>query len=150
MDGISSTPVENSVQFLRLRDQHKSKLLDDSRLTKATDLAAQQHLLWESNAPNGWKELRLKSVGRQLRQWTRKIRQPGGTRTIGNEDFEEEDDDENNLSVRPTQQFLANIAKIQKGIKRPAAPDIKQTPITPDIKQSPKTPASNKKTQVFL
>ena len=45
MDGISSTPVENSVQFLRLRDQHKSKLLDDSRLTKATDLAAQQHLL---------------------------------------------------------------------------------------------------------
>ena len=27
MDGISSTPVENSVQFLRLRDQYKSKLL---------------------------------------------------------------------------------------------------------------------------
>lgn len=72
----------------------------------------------------------------------RKIRQPGGTRTIGNEDFEEEDDDENNLVVGPMQQFLANIAKIQKGIKRPATPDIKQTPITPDIKQSPKTPAS--------
>ena len=120
MDGISSTPVENSVQFLRLRDQYKSKLLDDCRLTKAADLAAQQHLLLESNAPDGWKEPRLKSVGRQLLQWTRKIRQPGGTRTIGNEDFEEEDDDENNLAVGPMQQFLANIAKIQKGRKRPA------------------------------
>ena len=32
MDGISSTPVENSVQFVRLRDKYKSNLLDDSRL----------------------------------------------------------------------------------------------------------------------
>jgi len=63
MDSISSTPVENSVQFLRLRDQYKSKLLDDSRLTKAADLAAQQHLLLESNASDGWKEPHLKSVG---------------------------------------------------------------------------------------
>ena len=31
MDGISSTPVENSVQFLRLLDQYKSKLLDRKR-----------------------------------------------------------------------------------------------------------------------
>ena len=134
MYSISSTPVENSVQFLRLRDQYKSKLLDDSRLTKAADLAAQQHLLLESNSPDGWKEPRLKFVGRQLRQWTEKIRQPGNTRTIGSEDLEEEYDDGNNLAVGPMQQCLANVAKIQKGIKRPETPDIKQTPITPDIK----------------
>ena len=60
MDGNSSTPAENSIQFLQLRDQYKSKLLDNSRLTKAADLAAQQHLLLESNAPDGWKEPRLK------------------------------------------------------------------------------------------
>ena len=128
MDGISSTPVENSVQFLRLRDQCKSKLLDDSRLTKAADLATQQHLLLESNAPDGWKEPRVKLVGRQLRQWTKKIRRPGETRPIGSEDLEE-DDDQSNLAVGPMQQFLINIAKIKKGIKRPA------TPKTPDIKQ---------------
>ena len=40
MDGISSTPVENSVQFLKLRDRYKSDLLEDSRLTKAVGLAA--------------------------------------------------------------------------------------------------------------
>ena len=48
MDGISSTPVENSVQFLRLRDKNKSNLLDDSRLTKAAGLAAQKELLLKS------------------------------------------------------------------------------------------------------
>ena len=59
MDGISSTPVENSVQFLRLRDKYKSDLLDDSRLTKAAGLAAQQELLLESPAPDTWKEPRF-------------------------------------------------------------------------------------------
>ena len=100
MDGISSTPVENSVQFLRLRDKYKSDLLDDSRLTKAAGSAAQQELLVESPAPNTWKEPRLKSVNRQLRQWTKKIRQPGGIRPIGRDDSEE-GDDENNLAVGP-------------------------------------------------
>ena len=66
MDGISSTPVENSVQFLRLRDKYKSDLLDDSGLTKAADLAAQQELLLESPAPDTWKEPCLQSVNRQL------------------------------------------------------------------------------------
>ena len=145
MDGISSTPVENSVQFLRLRDKYKSDLLDDSRLTKAAGLAAQQELLLESPAPDTWKEPRLKSVNRQLRQWTKKIRQPGGIRSIGRDDSEEDDDD-NNLAVGPMQQFMGNIRKIQKSIKRKATtPNVPQTPVTPAIKQSPKTPESRKK-----
>ncbi|CAH3176464.1 unnamed protein product [Porites lobata] len=120
MDGISSTPVENSVQFLRLRDKYKSDLLDDSRLTKAAGLAAQQELLLESPAPDSWKEPRLKSVNRQLRHWTTKIRQPGGVRAIGRDDDDPYDDDANNLAVGTVQQFMSNIAKIQKGIKRKA------------------------------
>ncbi|CAH3171966.1 unnamed protein product, partial [Porites evermanni] len=88
MDGISSTPVENSVQFLKLRERYKSDLLDDSRLTKAAGLAAEQELLLESPAPDTWKEPRLKSVNRELRQWTKKIRQPGGTRAIGRDDVD--------------------------------------------------------------
>ena len=66
MDGISSPPVENSVQFLKLRDRYKSDLLEDSRLTKEAGLAAQQELFLESPAPDTWKEARLKSVNRQL------------------------------------------------------------------------------------
>ena len=119
MDGISNTPVENSVQFLRLRDKHKSNLLEDSRLTKAADLAAQQELLLESDAPDTWKEPRLKFVNRQLRQWTKKIRQPGGTRILGRVDTEEEEDEDEdvyNLAVGPIQQSMGNIAKIQKGV----------------------------------
>ena len=136
MEGISSTPVENFVQFLKLRDRYKSDLLEDSRLTKAAGLAAQQELLLESPAPDTWKEPCLKSVNRQLRQWTKKIRQPGGTHAIGRDDDSEEDDDEHNLAVGPFQQFMGNIAKIQKGIKRKAVAATPQTPITPTLKQS--------------
>ena len=113
MDGISSTLVKNSVQFLKLRDQYKSDLLDDSRLTKAAGLAAQQELLLESPAPDTWKEPRLNYVNRELRQWTKKIRQPGGTRVIGRDDVDTDDKDENNLAVGPLQQFMGNIVKIQ-------------------------------------
>ena len=66
MEGISSTWIENSVQFLRSRDKYKSNLLDDSRLTKAAGLAAQKELLLESPARDTWKEPRLKSVNREL------------------------------------------------------------------------------------
>ena len=45
MDGISSTPIENSVQFLRLRYKYKSDFFEDSRLNKAAGLAAKQELL---------------------------------------------------------------------------------------------------------
>jgi len=116
MDGITTTPVENSVRFLRLRDKYKSDLLEDSRLTKAAGLAAQQELLLDNSAPDAWKEPRLKSVSRELQQWAKKIRQPGGIRAIGREDDGSDDEDERNLTVGAMQQFMGNIAKIQKGI----------------------------------
>jgi len=142
MEGITTTPVENSVRFLRLRDKYKSDLLEDSRLTKAAGLAAKQEMLLESPNPDAWKEPRLKSVSRELRQWVKKIRQPGGTRTIGREDSE--DEDARNLAVGPMQQFMGNIAKIQKGIKRKASsPGVPQTPVY--FKPSPQTPSTSKK-----
>lgn len=134
--------MENSVQFLRLRDKYKSNLFEDSRLTKAADLAAQQELLLESDAPDTWKEPRLKFVNRQLRQWTKKIRQPGGTRILGRVDTdEEEDEDEDvyNLAVGPIQQSVGNIAKIQKGVKRAATPQK-----TSDVTQSPSSGKKSK------
>ena len=138
MDGISSTPIENSVQFLRLRDKYKSNLLDDSRLTKAAGLAAKKELLLESLAPDTWKEPRLKAVNRELQQWVKKIRQPGGTRGINLD--EDSDDDEGNLAVGPLQQFMGNISKIRKAIKRKTEPVTPQSALqTPVVKQSPST-----------
>ena len=137
MDGISSTPIENSVQFLRLRDKYKSNLLDDSRLTKAAGLAAQKELLLESPAPDTWKEPRLKSVNRELQQWVKKIRQPGGTRGISRD---EDDSDDENLSVGPLQHFMGNISKISKAIKRKAEPVTPQSVLqTSVVKQTPST-----------
>ena len=144
MDGISSTPMENSVQFLRLRDKYNWDVLDDSHLTKAAGLAAQQELLLESQAPDTWKEPRFKSLNRQLRQCTKKIRHPGGTRTARHDDTD--DEDEYNLAVGPMKQFVGHITKIQKGIKKDAAVSkIPQTPTTPALNQSPGKPLSSKK-----
>ena len=139
MDGISSTPIENSLQFLRLRDKYKSNLLDDSRLTKAAGLAVQKELLLESPAPDTWKEPRLKSVNWELQQWVKKIRQPGGTQGISR-DEDDSDEDEGNLAVGPLQQFMGNISKISKAIKRKAEPVTPQSVLqTPVVKQTPST-----------
>ena len=40
---------------------------------------------------------------------------------------------------------MANIAKIQKSIKRKAQPATPQTPVTPTVKESPHTPSTSKK-----
>lgn len=145
MDGISSTPIENSVHFLQLRDKYKSDLLDDSRLTKAAGLAAKKELLLESEAPDSWKEPRLKAVNCQLQQWVKKVRQPGGTRGItrdADESDEEEDEDEGNLAVGPFHQLMGNISKLGKALKR------KAEPVTPPLQpQGIKRPPSTGKQQ---
>ena len=134
MEGISSTPIENSVQFLRLRDKYKSDIFEDSRLTKAAGLAAKKELLLNSSAPDTWKEPRVKAVNRELQQWVKKIRQPGGTRAITRDD-DDTDDDEDNLAVAPIHRLMGNISKIRRGIKREAEPVTPQLQ-TPAIKQS--------------
>ena len=138
MDGISSTPIENSVQFLCLRDKYKSDLFDDSRLTKAAGLAAKKELLLKSPAPDTWKEPRLKVVNRELQHWVKKIRQPGGTRGISRDEDDSDEGEEKNLAVGPFHQFMGNISKISKAIKRKAEPVTPQLQ-TPVIKQSPST-----------
>ena len=137
MDGISSTPIENSVDFLRLRDKYKSDLFEDTRLNKAAGLAAKQELLLESPAPDTWKEPRLKAVNRELQQWVKKIRQPGGTRGI-TRDHDDSDDEDDNLAVAPIHKMMGHISKLRQGIKRKAEP---VTPLlqTPVIKQPPST-----------
>ena len=77
------TPVDNAPAFLQLRDNYKQELVEDTRSTKAADLAAKQHVLSSSDAPDAWKRPQLKAMGRQLRHWTKKVRKPFGAPVSG-------------------------------------------------------------------
>ena len=137
-----STTVDNAPAFLQLRDQYKQELVEDTRLTKAADLAAKQHVLLTSDAPDAWKRPQLKAVSRQLRHWTKKVRQPfgaptggvsaAGATTPGDDDFE----------AGPMQAWFTQLVKATQGIKpststpRPRKPPVPPRPIiTPSAKK---------------
>ena len=58
-----STSVDNAPAFLQLRDKCKQELVEDTRLTKAADLAAKQHVLLASDAPMPGNDLNSKPWG---------------------------------------------------------------------------------------
>ena len=137
-----STTVDNAPAFLQLRDQYKQELVEDTRLTKAADLAAKQHVLLTSDAPDAWKRPQLKAVSRQLRHWTKKVRQPfgaptggvsaAGATTPGDDDFE----------AGPMQAWFTQLVKATQGIKQgtptrgPRKPPVPPRPsITPSAKK---------------
>ena len=147
-----STTVDNAPAFLQLRDQYKQELVEDTRLTKAADLAAKQHVLLTSDAPDAWKRPQLKAVSRQLRHWTKKVRQPfgaptggvsaAGATTPGDDDFE----------AGPMQAWFTQLVKATQGIKQgtptrgPRKPPVPPKPnITPSAKKKLKftTPFSS-------
>ena len=137
-----STTVDNAPAFLQLRDKYKQELVEDTRLTKAADLAAKQHVLLTSDAPDAWKRPQLKAVSRQLRHWTKKVRQPfgapaggvsaAGATTPGDDDFE----------AGPMQAWFTQLVKATQGIKQgtptrgPRKPPVPPKPnITPSAKK---------------
>ena len=138
-----STTVNNAPAFLQLRDQYKQELVEDTRLTKAADLAAKQHVLLTSDAPDAWKRPQLKAVSRQLRHWTKKVRQPfgaptggvsaAGATTPGDDDFE----------AGPMQAWFTQLVKATQGIKQ-GTPT--RGPRKPPVPPKPKiTPSAKKK-----
>ena len=147
-----STTVDNAPAFLQLRDKYKQELVEDTRLTKAADLAAKQHVLLTSDVPDAWKRPQLKAVSRQLRHWTKKVRQPfgaaaggvtaAGATTPGDDDFE----------AGPMQAWFTQLVKATQGIKQgtptrgPRKPPVPPKPkITPSAKKKLKftTPLSS-------
>ena len=138
-----STTVDNAPAFLQLRDKYKQELVEDTRLTKAADLAAKQHVLLTSDAPDAWKRPQLKAVSRQLRHWTKKVRQPfgaaaggvtaAGATTPGDDDFE----------AGPMQAWFTQLVKATQGIKQ-GTPT--RGPRKPPVPPKPKiTPSAKKK-----
>ena len=142
-----STTVDNAPAFLQLRDQYKQELVEDTRLTKAADLAAKQHLLLVSDAPDAWKRPHLKAVGRQLRHWTKKVRQPfgapaggvsaAGATTPGDDDFE----------AGHVQAWFTQLVKASQGIKLGTSlTGPRKPPVPPKPRPKPSiTPSAKKK-----
>ena len=116
-------------------------------MTKATDLATKQHVLLASDAPDAWKRPQLKAVGRQLRHWTKKVRQPfvapasgvrtTGATTPGDDDFE----------AGPVEAWFTQLVKATQGIKQSASPGGPSRPgRKPPVPPKPSfTPSAKKK-----
>ena len=100
-----STSVDNAPDFLQLRDKYKQELVEDTRLTKAADLAA-KHVLLAIDAPDAWKRPQLEAVGRQLRHWTKKSATCLGPRPV----------------ACPVQAWFTQLVKATQGIKQSASP----------------------------
>ena len=114
-----STPVDNAPAFLQLRDKYKQELVEDTRLTKAADLAAKQHMLLASDVPDAWKRPQL-----QLRHWTKKVRQPFGAPVsgVGGTGAPATETGEDEFDVGPVQAWLTQLVKASQGIKQSASP----------------------------
>ena len=61
----------------QLKAQAMADLTRDTNLDKAADLAAQRNaLLMNPDIPDGLKTAQLKQLNRQVRTWTKKVREP--------------------------------------------------------------------------
>ena len=141
-----STPVDNATAFLQLRDKYKQDLVEDTRLTKAADLAAKQHmLLVNESLPDAWKRPQLKAVGRQLRHWTKKVRQPFGAPVGGVDDpgAPATPAGEDDFDAGPVHAWLTQLVKTAQGIKRSAPSTSGRKPPVPPKPQL--TPSAKKK-----
>ena len=63
--------------FDRYKAQARADLTRDSNLDKAADLVAERNvLLMNPDVPDALKRAQLKALNRQVRHWTKKVRQP--------------------------------------------------------------------------
>ena len=63
--------------FDRYKAQARADLTRDSNLDKASDLVAERNvLLMNPDVPDALKRAQLKALNRQVRHWTKKVRQP--------------------------------------------------------------------------
>ena len=137
-----STTVDNAPAFLQLKEKYKQELVEDTRLSKAADLAAKQHVLLASDAPDAWKRPQLKAVNRQLRHWTKKVRQPFGVPTGGVSATGATTPGDDDFEAGPMQAWFTQLVKATQGIKQgstsagPSKPPVPPRPkITPSAKK---------------
>ena len=97
-------------EMSRLTDEYKGRLTENMRLTEAARLAAEKHLLLDSNMPSGLKEARVKQVSRPLNRLIKKIR--GGPPVAAPLPEGEEEEDETDAMVEgPTATLVRSLLK---------------------------------------
>ena len=106
MSELTSTVVADSPALVRLKDKYKQELVEDGRLNKAANLAARREVLLTRHGPDAWKEPQLKAVGRELRKWVKRVRQPFGNLESRGVNAAPEDD-----GASPLNHMMAKLVK---------------------------------------
>ena len=111
-------------------------------------------MLLASDVPDAWKRHQLKSVGRQLRHWTKKVRQSFGAPVsgVGGTGPPETLTGEDDFDAGPVQAWLTQLVKTAQGIERSASTGGPSTPgRKPPVPPKPKiTPSAKKKLRFTL
>ena len=109
MADMVSVPVVKPSDFLTMKQQAKAALTQDMNLDKAADLTAQRNaLLLNKDVPDALKRAQLKQLNRQVRVWTKKVREPFGVSSDAGEVGPTETD------VSPTQNMIKALIKTIK------------------------------------
>ena len=77
VEGFQPRVLASPQQLQALEEDYKGRLTENSQLTKAARLAAEQEVLLNSDVPPDMKVAMLKPLSRQVRKWTKIVRQPG-------------------------------------------------------------------------
>ena len=111
-------------------------------------------MLLASDVPDAWKRHQLKSVGRQLRHWTKKVRQSFGAPVsgVGGTGPPETLTGEDDFDAGPVQAWLTQLVKTAQGIERSASTGGPSTPgRKPPVPPKPNiTPSAKKKLRFTL
>ena len=117
-------PCGQCPRFFTITRQLQTTIGGRYPLYQAADLAAKQHVLLASDSSDAWKRPQLKAVGRQLRHWTKKVRQPFGAPVSGVRatSAPATSPGEDNFDAGPVQAWLTQLVKTAQGIKQSASP----------------------------
>ena len=104
-------------------------------------------VLLASDAPDAWKRPQLKAKGRQLRHWTKKVRQPFGAPTSGVRATSTTTPGDDDFEAGPVQAWFTQLVKATQGIKQSASPGGPSRPgRKPPVPPKPSfTPSAKKK-----
>ena len=100
-----------------------------------------------SDAPDAWKRPQLKAGGRQLRHWTKKVRQPFGAPTSGVSSTGATIPGDDDFEAGPMQAWFTQLVKATQGIKQGSTPG---GPRKPPVPPKPNITPSAKKKLKFM
>lgn len=125
-------------QMRRLMDAHKGTLTENAQLNRAARLAAEEEILLKSDMPASLKTARLKPIGRELSQITKRVRLAGApARAAAGGDEEEED-----LVTGPLDTMLKSLLKPKPKTSRrtPTVKSAGTSTVKPPLPLRPRRP----------